>query len=97
MVEKHEFVIVVGPSRAEAARAIEAETLAALARRFDEAKFGLAVIDIDLVDGDYMLVPCRGSIGDGGSVLKPQPPATLYRAVEEALEELRFLKPPMLH
>lgn len=97
MVEKHEFVIVVGPSHAAAAKAGEAETLAALARRFEEAQIGISVIDIDLVDGDYMLVPCRGSIGAEGSILKPQPPEALYRAIEAALDEMRFLQPPTMH
>lgn len=96
-MEKHAFVILVGPSHAEMAAAEQELLLAALGRSFEEASFEIVVIEADLVDGNYMLVPHRGSVGGMGSVLRPQPPAALYHAIDAKLEELRFLQPPTVH
>jgi hypothetical protein len=90
---KHEIIVVVGLSSRDAARAVEEETLAALARLFPIAEFQLTVVDADFVDdGRYMVIPCRGSVGDD-QPLKPLPPARLVDEVEEALRDRCFLEP----
>lgn len=94
---RHELIIVVGISSAAIARAVKDTTIAQLSSRFAEAEFSMVCIDDDFVDGGaYMVVGCRGRIGNGGS-LKPMPPYALVVSVDRALREMRFLEPPALH
>lgn len=95
--EKHAFVIAVGPSHAAQASAEREIILAALAHCFDEASFEILIIDAELVDGDYMLVPRRGEVGAAGCTLRPRPPVALCRAIDAKLAELHFLKAPTIH
>jgi hypothetical protein len=95
--ERHEIVIAVGISSAELARAVKEATMAELAARFTEAEFSMVLIGDDFVDGGaYMVVGCRGKIGNGGAI-KPMPPYGLMVSVDRALQEMRFLEPPTAH
>lgn len=94
---RHEIVIAVGISSADLARAVKDATIAELSSRFAEAEFSMVCISDDFVDGgSYMLVGCRGKVGDGGA-LKPMPPDELMMSVDRALQQMRFLEPPALH
>ncbi|MBN9459432.1 MAG: hypothetical protein J0I54_22625 [Bosea sp.] len=95
--EKYAFVIAIGPSHAASAATDQDQVLATLTRCFDDASFEIVVIDADLVDGNYMLVPRRGTIGAGDAAIKPQPPSALYHAIDAKLAEMRFLQPATAH
>lgn len=88
-----ELVVVVGISSKAAAAGAWRAALPVLKREFPAVGFKLHVARADFVDdGRYMVVPFRGSIGDG-TALRPMPPAGLLDAVGRALDRLRFLEP----
>lgn len=94
---RHDIVIAVAISSADLARAAKDATIAELSTRFAEADFSMVCIGDDFVDGGaYMVVGCRGKIGNGGA-LKPMPHYALIMSVDRALREMRFLEPPALH
>lgn len=95
--ERHAIVIAVGISSADLARAVKETTIAELSSRFTEADFSMVCIADDFVDGGaYMVVGCRGKIGNG-SAIKPMPPYALLVGVDHALRDMRFLEPPAVH
>lgn len=91
---RHEILIVVSASAADRARALKDQVLAAVAQTQPGIDVTLVAAEGDLVDGDYMVLPCRGTTGPGG--LRPMPPPELVDNVIDVLQSMAFLEAPTL-
>lgn len=91
---RHQILIVVGPSAADRARSLKDQVLAAVAQTQPDIDVTMVAAEEDLVDGAYMVLPCRGSTGPGG--LRPMPPQYLVDGVIEVLQRMAFLEAPTL-
>ena len=87
---RHEILIVVSASAADRARGLKDEVLAAMAQSHPDIDVTLVTAEGDLVDGAYMVLPCRGSTGAGG--LRPMPPHEIVDGVIDVLQGMAFLE-----
>lgn len=89
-LSRHEILVVVSASAAAQASILKDQVLAAVAQQLPDIDVSLVSAEGDLIDGQYMVLPCRGSTGPEG--LRPMPPQELVDGVIEILERMAFLE-----